>query len=642
MSSSLANVPNVSAVSNIPAIQKLNVPNLSTVPNVPTIPNIQKLNVPNVPTVPNINVPNTSTVPQQGKFSKFWNKTKNIAKKAKNLAKEGGEKTIVLANKIPAGKKFVMYCWIIIQIALILIILYIIYLIIFGAYPRVLVSLMFFSFFNQEPYDVFIKNNILWNSISILNSAGGKTGENICNEINTYATTDFNQHIISTEICDCANDLNNKINTNYGQYTSLKSFYAINEYFTFHDLIIQPDVHKSQDGLTIINNYSYYTYLQGYKQKFDGFIMSEFEKKGSFEVFVFNQYKSDQKYYNRMINVYPSFSNLGVQTSNINIQTEYLAYLIAPPTDLTVINADFPKNWNNITTMHSNVLYDNNYKPSMLKSSYSWLLSEISNNYSYEDLSDLISKHINSHEYNTLVAYVNAGSNMKSKIQNKLFGKKFEQIALSYKDVGIGSLKAMSSYAIGPKLYCGGAPKNDQTFILMTQIYPLFTFVYFNHEIPERASFYSNLIKLYTKCAGGNIDLSSTTSLNSVLTNLKTNITNVKDFINASQIVSLYLNVYQPNITADCSADFVDEKNFFKALFNPYMTDIINNRIKVYMKQTFNRDTWQNSYTQFLVKWEMVGQLIKDTISRIVRQFHTTSEIEKPKEESTNDMDNGT
>ena len=578
--------------------------------------------------------------PEVSKFKSLVEKTKsklssvkNGAKNVYNGAKSGVNSVIEVGERTPAIKKFVMYFWIFIQIIIILIIIYIGYLIIFGAYPRVLINLMCFSFFNQEPYDVFIKNNILWNSIQILNSANSQSAEIICNHtISGYITGDFINVKLppSISIYSSASNLTNQVNTVYASKASLASFYAINEYFTFHDLIKESDPHVITyvPGLTI-DPFAFYSYLQGYKQRYEGVTLTPAQKKMSPEVLVVQNYANDSNvYYNRILGMWPAFSNLASETSNIGVHSEYSAYLIAPPGDTSGIVKDFPSNWANISTIQDSVIKGS--KVSILNSSYSWLLTEIcTQNNNYNNLSNMMTPFINPQEYNTLVAYVNASSNMKPKIQKTLFGRNFQQMSISYDSVG--SLHAMGAFGTGPNLYPVSTPITSQTFIAYTQVYPLFTFVYFNPEITSPASFYNNMIDLYTRCAGGGpINLSSQDNLNYVLNSLTQNITNIKDYLNASQIVSLYLNVYQPHITEDCSADFVDTSHFFKALFDPYKTDIINNRIKVYMHKTFNRDTWQNSYTQFLVKWEMVGQLIKNAINTIVAQFHTSANVTHP------------
>ena len=171
--------------------------------------------------------------PKVNKFQKFLNTNKSklsdavkFTKKAVNKAKDFTKRTVInVGEKTPAIKKIVQYFWIFIQIIIILIIIYVVYLIIFGAYPRVLINLMFFRFFNQEPYDVFIKNNILWNSIKMLNSKNSESAEKICNTISSYCTTDFNlkgNKILPTNlnIYSSASNLDTKVNINYAQYAS--------------------------------------------------------------------------------------------------------------------------------------------------------------------------------------------------------------------------------------------------------------------------------------------------------------------------------------------------------------------------------------------------------------------------------------
>lgn len=74
-------------------------------------------------------------------------------------------------------------------------------------------------------------------------------------------------------------------------------------------------------------------------------------------------------------------------------------------------------------------------------------------------------------------------------------------------------------------------------------------------------------------------------------------------------------------------------KYFFERLWVPYYHDFIVNRMGTQFQRTFNKTTWAKSYNKFLVKWQMLGKLLKNIMKSMWKSFFTGTGVSAPKPE---------
>ena len=171
--------------------------------------------------------------------------------------------------------------------------------------------------------------------------------------------------------------------------------------------------------------------------------------------------------------------------------------------------------------------------------------------------------------------------------------------------------------------------------------HPVFSHIYFNSVLTtaKKPELYNKVISAYeyllyskrvkegTKSTGNEFDSSSAypkTNGNigfQLIENLINNARHFKEYINAINILNLYLNSYQEQLSTLYAEQYRSNVKFFKEMWDPYFNEIFNNRVLQYYRRMVQPRNTAKSFSRFIKLWKMVGRMVKRLKKEISAAF---------------------
>ena len=270
-------------------------------------------------------------------------------------------------------------------------------------------------------------------------------------------------------------------------------------------------------------------------------------------------------------------------------------------------------------------IYSNNVRYDSLND-YTWYLFEVihnvfqyPNNYSksYKDLEGAIRQMMAGSPYELtlfLTSYINLDFQKKLKAEST--------ILLNYENI----------------------PYNKKLVDLLEWVnkHPVFSHIYFNSVLTtsKKPELYNKVISayeylLYTKRIKEDTPTSLSNEFDSsssfpktngnigfqLIENLINNARHFKEYINAINILNLYLNTYQEQLSILYAEQYRSNVKFFKEMWNPYFNEIFNNRVLQYYRRMVQSRNTAKSFSRFIKLWKMVGRMVKRLKTEISAAF---------------------
>jgi hypothetical protein len=494
-----------------------------------------------------------------------------------------------------------------IQLCLIVVAIYTIYIIIFKGYPRVVIDLLTFQFYNKENQDDFLKErNLLTDQFKFLSKdhASCLTPFSIYESIYGYT----NLNTLSTTF----EQIKDKYYSKY-KYND-KYFNALKEYYLFYDKINITNARdvRFKTNKIVIKKYDAYELLLTYKIINGEIITKNTEggEKGTDQQ-MYELYRAEEKtQFNTIKGIEEIHSVLykmtkEIQTMNTNfINKPIIPYLIIPTDDkaIGIILKDFSKFKTNIL---NNTIYNISYSQ---LSDYSWYIIEY------------ILSLSNQNQYNSFVLNMPQYREDISKI--------IYYINLPREDKIIAENRVMNY-------------SQNKLFFEYIKKRPIFAHIYFSRVLKDKAVLYSNVMntyKLLGDCGNPvNINDNDIATMKKRLINLQINGYLFKQLANTVSFMNLFLSVYRSNMTNIYEKQIISNNRFLKELWVPFFDDIFINRIGNFTKKTFSSEGMGGSYGRFLKFYKQLGVELNRMIKAVFMAFFTSTPQEKPKETDTDD-----
>ncbi len=554
-------------------------------------------------------------------------------------------------------------------LVIMIVILYVVYRMLFGGYPRALVNVLTFSFYHKSNLDAFLReNDVMVRTFKMLLQSPANTCENPYESLNSiYNTT------IATVLRDNVIKLNELINTHYYYLKYDEPFYeAFKEFYLYFDKVNKESISvtmlDTKDGLATkaIADIEFYRQMLGYlttigafnpKNKSDDqkiievhdkdYISSDKEDilKNLQNVISTNPERIKRKVYDRVVNIREvniAIGNILSELTAVISKHNYSSYIIVPENDF-----DHQAFANDYKKFNQEIINNTIYSKSFEElNEYSWFVIEYLQWKKDPNLFYNFANYIVGFSYN------------KDKIQNtdntaNEFFKEQKNIIKKYLNVPNDKKKILDSKIINRNLkriehkqinysvfsFANQSDDIDQNYKLSPDFFdfikkrPIFAHVYFTDESNLKSysnyeSFYNKIMSIYdrfyTNCGR---------SSDNYTHNLMTNAIAYKQLIGAIFVFDLYVNKYRIPLMRNYQDQYFEFRYFFEKLWKPYYNDFVVNRIGTYYKKTFNRQTWDKSYKKFLVKWRQLGVLIKNTMKSITKTFKQSTNVKEPKPE---------
>lgn len=532
----------------------------------------------------------------------------------------------------------------------IILLIYMLYIILFGGYPRPIVNLLTLSFYHKESMDYFLReNNVLHSAFQTIQFNTNGCDDPIKNFDFVFKTN------LATQLLQQTHQLDELIKTSYSELKYEEQFYqAMTDYYLYYNkvdvaetidvitvrksvveniikalkaekgeisTIVPSEVKNPKDDVTdmTIKNRKFYEQMLGY---FINKGIIRFKGKSDDEQLM-EAYLRDQevnfKFYNRFIGIKGVIDGIGATTQQMTAlirQSPYLAFLILPENsqDIQAFAQDYQKNTQAIDngTIYQNVVADD-------LNDFSWYTIEYLQ-YKRDPIifnkfeADLSQIRYNQREVNTIKKYLNVPIELKQKAELKIFNRVLEKKIPKLIDPSRNNSEDM--YSVEERC--------SPDFFDFIKKHPIFIHVWFADDIADKSSFYRSVMDMYNRLC------TSCGSSNDYLTNLKVNSIGFKKYVNAINSFDLFLNMYKPKIVQTYQDQNYANKFFFTRLMKPYYEDFVLNRMQTHYKRTFNKKKWNKSYNKFRIYWAKLGQLLKNGIQSIFRSFKTSTNVSEP------------
>ena len=519
-------------------------------------------------------------------------------------------------------------------------IIYLVYIIIFGGYPRFIVSIFTGSVYHKEVMDPFIKENgLVKNTVDILleNSNASTTFDKV------YGTD------LGSKLKKELLELDTNIKNYYSKFKSHEQYYeALREYYLYFDAIIiesdKSDSYKiittttaitTPKGVTQVTNKAFYVQQLGYDTNHG---LYDESGKGDDEQLleVFNKDKKQNfKYFTGVANTKISFlkiSDIIRKMVDIVKTNPYLSFIIIPESDkdTQAFLTDYGTYKNDIL---NGTVYDLPNVSSMNK--YTWYLIEYfkykkDQKNPYDTFTEIMNKAPivwNKEEIRTIRKYINTSSDeLRKKMQGAIFGRKLVKLQPKLID---------PSRDVKEERYADNVRCNAAFFNFIEQ-HPIFCNIYFSDTITnDKAKFYQKVMEAYDWLYMGGKDskqsfIAVDTIKDTMLGNIKQHGNIFVKYVNSVNVFDLYMNEYKSKIIKTYKGQNYVKSEFFNRLFTPYFEDFVNNRIKVNIMKTFSAGSWTASYNKFLIQWSKLGQLLKTLMGSIAGSFHQETNVKEP------------
>jgi hypothetical protein len=524
-----------------------------------------------------------------------------------------------------------------------IVILYIVYRMLFGGYPRAVVNLLTFSFYHKANMDLFLRENDTFNrTFKILLQPTGNNCENPYNALN-----DIYQINIGTELQEYVKTLNDMITMYYKHLKYDEAFYeAFKEFYLYFDKVNKNNIPikmvDTKNGLSskAIADIEFYRQMLGYLTtigKFDPKGKSDDEK--IIEIhdkdYIAPNYKENKyildnlqniireepnrvkrKVYDRVVNIREiniSIGKIVAEFTTLISKNNYSPYIIVPENDFD--HQAFANDFKKFNIIDSTI-YDKSFDE---LNEYSWFVIEYlqwkQNPHIFAKFRSQLEGYDYSNQRNIIKKYINVPNDKKKIIEAKLTNRNLHRVEHKQINYSVFSFKELSD-DLSIKL-----PPDFFEFIKKR---PIFTHIYLDEAIQNNEKFYNKVMSIYDRFYT-NCGTSTEYTYNMVK-----NATSYKQLLGAIFVFDLYINRYRVPMMRNYQDQYFEFRYFFEKLWRPYYNDFIVNRIGTYSKKTFNQNTWDKSYKKFLVKWRQLGVILKGTMKSITKTFKQNTGVKEP------------
>lgn len=172
--------------------------------------------------------------------------------------------------------------------------------------------------------------------------------------------------------------------------------------------------------------------------------------------------------------------------------------------------------------------------------------------------------------------------------------------------------------------------------------HPIFSHIYFNTKLTDssKPQLYEKVMEaykhlMYKRKSGGDIPSDDKNNGQLIMQNLQQNGRHFKDLVNVVNVLDLFFNKYQDQMSLLYMEQFRSNFQFFKEMWNPYFNEIVNLRILEYFRRMFQKSNMDRSFGRFLKLWRIIGMMIRRLKSEIGKAFKRGMKTpEEPKTES--------
>lgn len=518
------------------------------------------------------------------------------------------EKFKMTSEQKALAEKIIKWVVIFIQFCLIIVAVYTIYIILFKGYPRIVIDLLTFKFYNKEKPDEFLKErNLLTDQFKFLSKNHGACLTSFSIYQSIYGPTNLNT--LSTTFEQAKDKY-------YAKYKyDDKYFNALKEYYLFYEKINikNPQDVRFKTQKIIIEKYDAYELLLTYKTLNGEIITKNNEggEKGTDQQ-MFELYKvEEKKQFNTIRGIEEIHSILDKMAKEVEIMNKnfinkpIIPYLVIPTDDkaIALILRDFSKIKANIL---NNTIYNIPYSQ---LSDYSWYVIEyiasLSNENQYNTFVQNMPKYTNE-DQSRIIYYINLPRDQKLIAENRVMNYSQNKLFFEY---------------IKQK--------------------PIFSHIYFSRNIKDKPDLYKNVMNTYKilgDCGNpvNNNDIDNAT-MQKRLINIQTNGYLLKQLVNTVSFLNLFLNSYRHNMTDIYEKQIISNNRFLKELWIPFFNDIFINRIGNFTKKTFSSEGMGGSYGRFLKFYKQLGTELNRMIKAVFMAFFTSQPIEQTKQTDTDD-----
>lgn len=164
-----------------------------------------------------------------------------------------------------------------------------------------------------------------------------------------------------------------------------------------------------------------------------------------------------------------------------------------------------------------------------------------------------------------------------------------------------------------------------------------------NVRSPERM--YDGVMFLYTilmtsSCSYTNVAEIRPDNAEVLLKNLVKHANHYKQLISSFHVINLYLNVYRADFTRIYESRYLKNEQLFRELWNPHFEDIFYNRIRNYFQRITNKRYFNTDVKKRFIKlWNAIGKVLKAMSKAVWEVFKQkdTTKTPAPEKPDTND-----
>lgn len=167
----------------------------------------------------------------------------------------------------------------------------------------------------------------------------------------------------------------------------------------------------------------------------------------------------------------------------------------------------------------------------------------------------------------------------------------------------------------------------------------------FHSNVRSSGRMYDGVMFLYTilmtsSCSDTNVAEVRPENAEVLLKNLVRHANHYKQLISSFHVINLYLNVYRPEFTRIYESRYLKNEQLFRELWNPHFEDIFYNRIRNYFQRITNKRYFNNDVKKRFIKlWNAIGKVLKAMSKAVWNTFKQkdTTKTPKPEKPDTND-----
>jgi hypothetical protein len=249
---------------------------------------------------------------------------------------------------------------------------------------------------------------------------------------------------------------------------------------------------------------------------------------------------------------------------------------------------------------------------------YTWYVFEVlytmNNGLSYDALKGELTQLLSGTPYEMsllLTSYINLPQQSKQKAESTL--------VLNYQNIDVNkkffqTLEWINKHPIFSHIYFNTKLTDSNKSGLYKKVIDAYDYFIFNKKVGSASV--SNLFATASTYPKNNPNIGML-----LIENLTNNARHFKEYINAVNILDLYLNTYHEDFCKLYAEQYRSNVKFFQEMWDPYFNEIFNMKImQYYRRMTEGRNT-SKSFSRFLKLWRVVGRMVRQLKTEIGKAF---------------------